>query len=425
MNLLRLSLLGYSVLACSVQASESAVSEQLAAQQAEIQALKAKMAQLEKLVRTQERIIRQLQLQSIKSLQTDIPRPSAPQPQKTEQTVQVLKEETEKELHIGAIHLGGFFDVIAHTRKDHQPKFQFGTFELDLEYHYDPFSINAALDWEGDEVSVGTGVVDFHLFGHRTPPRGPIFFQKAVHLQAGRFDVPFGNDYQFFASPDRVTLTAPLTTELVQNGGFNSDGVRIYGTWGGGDFAGYWIDSLYDSGGTSAGGRMGIGLREFRVYRPYKPARPRMRELSAGLSGVVDWDEEDHVANVVYGADFNIKAEWLQLRGEWIWRDEQQSGIDEDQAAWHLTLIGELAPWFNWPLRPYVRYGRWSPRFNFIVVNGRSYAVRSTPRFTIGLNYTVHHHLALKLEYFTLLGTSDRHSQLPDERGMAQLVVNF
>ena len=42
----------------------------------------------------------------------------------------------------------------------------------------------------------------------------------------GRFDLPYGVDYQHFASVDRPNVSAPITTERIQLGGYNSDGIR-------------------------------------------------------------------------------------------------------------------------------------------------------------------------------------------------------
>ena len=81
---------------------------------------------------------------------------------------------------------------------------------------------------DGNRAALGAGFLDLHVGGGRVAPRGAIFAERGVHLQAGRFDLPFGGDWAYFAAPDRGFGAAPLTTELVADGGLNSDGVRLF-----------------------------------------------------------------------------------------------------------------------------------------------------------------------------------------------------
>ncbi|HHJ40515.1 MAG: hypothetical protein AXA67_10430 [Methylothermaceae bacteria B42] len=404
-----------SALVLADSTTQNYLADQLTRQQREIQALKEKMQELEKLVESQANIIQQLQKEALPHTANHKP------PALAAETV--TKKETDGVILEG-LKFSGFFDVHGYTRGNRQPKLTFGTFELDLEYHHPShFAMNAALVWDGDEVTVGTGVVDYHWFGDQTPPRGRIFYQKAVHIQAGRFDIPFGNDYQFFATPDRITLTPPVTTELVQEGGFNSDGLRLYGTWGLVDFTAYWVDSLYDSGGTSFGSRLGLGLKEnlFYVHTHQSP-----RSLDIGVSTVLDWDEDSNLANIIYGADLSYSAHFFQVLGEWMYQDNREQASQElDEMAWHLTLILEAEPWLGWPLHPYLRYGRWDPDYSLINLDEQNFEIHALRRLTAGFNYQLNKHLALKLEYFTLFGRQSRMLFDTKSRGLAQLVVSF
>jgi hypothetical protein len=62
----------------------------------------------------------------------------------------------------------------------------------------------------------------------KTRPRG----EEGFHVQLGRFDVPFGNDWQFFASKDSVSISRPLTTDGIMDGGYNNVGLRVLGNNG-------------------------------------------------------------------------------------------------------------------------------------------------------------------------------------------------
>lgn len=67
-------------------------------------------------------------------------------------------------------------------------------------------------------AGIAVALIDYHLFDDRVPPRGRIFNNQGLQIQAGRFDLSFGIDYQNFANKDRVTVTVPLTTSRMQLG---------------------------------------------------------------------------------------------------------------------------------------------------------------------------------------------------------------
>ncbi len=71
--------------------------------------------------------------------------------------------------------------------------------------------LRRALVWDGDTAEIGVAVVDFHMFDDSIPARGRIFSEQGFHVQAGRFDLPFSTDYQYFAAPDRITVSAPMS----------------------------------------------------------------------------------------------------------------------------------------------------------------------------------------------------------------------
>lgn len=414
---------------------------ELARQEAEIAALKARLRQLEALVQRQAETLERLQTAGAGVPAGGSPGVAADSPGTAALEEASLKEKVHGwiEEKTGGLQLYGFFDLTARSRHsggdEHQPDFSLGVFEVDLEYPYgEHFAVSGALDWNGDGgVSVGTALIDYHWFDDRIPPRGRIFQDRAFHLQGGRFDLPFGIDYQYFATPDRVSVTAPISTERIQQGGFNSDGVRFYGTWKTLDFTGYWVKSVYGSGGTSAGGRLALsfGRNPYRLHRRDSP-----RVLDLGVSALADWNGREDLANVVYGGDLTFNTRYLQLLGEAMYRDGRQLVTDgngnplgeDDELAWHLTLIFELEPWLHWPLHPYVRYGRWNPGFDRVVDGDDDtllHRVHPLSRFTAGLNYTFNDYLALKLEYLTHLGGRTREPGFAHSRGAAQLVVNF
>ena len=126
-----------------------------------------------------------------------------------------------------SLKFSGFFDVSISNYKNQANIFQLGDFELDISHTFkNHFQVAAALVFnKGAEL--GVGFIDYHIYGGSINPRGRLFREKGLHIQVGKFDVPFGNDWQHFTSVDRLTVTQPLTTEIIMEGGYNDVGIRF------------------------------------------------------------------------------------------------------------------------------------------------------------------------------------------------------
>lgn len=233
------------------------------------------------------------------------------------------------------LEISGFFDVNAKTGNSTDQTFSLGSVELALDcVHDNHFGAASALVLCGNSsnadygapgavfcgnsgpgglsggntiAGIAVAMIDYHLYDDRVPPRGRIFNNQGLHIQAGRFDLPFGTDYQNFANKDRVTVTAPLTTSRMQLGGYNSDGIRSYGSWGHFNFAGFWTDAIYADAGHAIGGRLGLRFGD----RPYSVHSPR-KGIEFGVSHLSELDGDNRIRYSVYGADLGI--------GYGIWR---------------------------------------------------------------------------------------------------------
>lgn len=116
---------------------------------------------------------------------------------------------TEKDIDIlGQLKISGFFDVYISNYENKPNILETGNFELHIQNQYKSFQVAAALVFnEGAEL--GVAFIDYHLYGGGIAPRGRLFREKGMHIQVGRFDVPYGNDWQHFASVNRLTVTPP------------------------------------------------------------------------------------------------------------------------------------------------------------------------------------------------------------------------
>lgn len=378
--------------------------------------------------------------------------------------LQDLGEEV-KELKAAAqekgLDISGFFDVNAKTDNATDQNFSVGSVELDLEYNHSDnlaassalvlcgnssgadFSAPAAITCGGSGpggigaggAGIAVAVVDFHMFDHSIPPRGRIFNNQGFHIQAGRFDLPFSSDYQYFANTDRVTITAPITTSRMQFGGFNGDGVRSYGSWKNVNYSVFWTDAMYGNDGTSLGGRLGMTLGQ-NIYRSHN-SNPEGLEF--GLSHLADLDGDRNVRNMVYGADLSFGYGILKLQSELMWLKAQHNLFTADadgnevdrgkphEMAYHATLIANLEKYLAHPMSVFARYGRWQPKHRAIndSFDDSVVAINALSQLTVGLNYKYSDHLIIKFEYTDSLGTSTEEHYFDSSLGIAQMVVAF
>lgn len=355
------------------------------------------------------------------------------------------------------LDIGGFFDVNAKTDNSTDQNFSVGSVEIDLEYGYnDNFAASSALVLCGNSsgadfsapaaitcggsgpggigaggAGIAVALIDYHMFDHSIPPRGRIFNASGLHVQAGRFDLPFLSDYQNFANSDRVTVTAPITTSRMQFGGYNGDGVRSYGSWSMFNYSVFWTDAMYANDGTSLGGRLGVSLGQ-NVYRTHKSTGDG---IEFGVSHLSDLDKHRNLRHSVYGADLSMGYSFLKLKSELMWLNAHNNFVSADgtteldkpnELGYHATLLANLESFIHYPLTAFARYGRWQPHNrqgdDF---DGRLVAINNLSALTFGLNYKFNDYFRLKFEYTDSLGTQTQERYFDKNLGIAQMVVAF
>ncbi len=254
------------------------------------------------------------------------------------------------------LELSAFGDVASQYDDAGRQKLDWGAFELDATTSLS-HDLQAALAVVTDQISTSTPVwfFDYHTFGGRIAPRGRLWVEKGFHVQYGRFDVPFGNDWQFFASKDSVSISRPLTTELVMEGGYNDKGMRLLGNNGSINFNAFLLRGF--NRGRLAGGR--IGLTPFSDPFSLVNARePRTFEL--GLSYLYDavsgWKKSETafaVDSEVYVDDWSARFEYL------VRKREPMLGADiSKMRGWHFTqeYLFDEDDTHAWPTTVFLRY---------------------------------------------------------------------
>lgn len=255
------------------------------------------------------------------------------------------------------LQVGAFGDALwARDPETGRGRLDWGAAELDLGLDLHPdLQSAAAVVWTREQTLLTVGFLDFHLLGGRIAPRGRIWAEKGFHLQAGRFDVPFGSDWQFFASKDSVSISRPLTTSAIMDGGYNDAGVRALGNDGTFTFQVYALRGF--SKGRLYGGR--IGVMPFGNPFSLKDG-PAGKVAEFGLSAFYDRDGSGRSLGRALAWDAEFRGSVLQVRGEYL--DRRWNPVDGEPGhalrGWHLTVEVPLQDPLGWPVTVFSRVER-------------------------------------------------------------------
>jgi hypothetical protein len=309
----------------------------------------------------------------------------------TKTELEILKKQVNL---LSALKISGFFDVSISNYKNKPNVFLIGPFELDIEHNYEHFQVAAALVFH-DGAELSTGFIDYHLFGGRISPTGRLFQGEGLHLQVGRFDVPFGNDWRSFPAKDRITVTPPLTTELIMDGGYNDEGVRLLLNLVSVNVSMYMlkgIEEQYSYGGNSFGGRIGITP----LNNPFSLKSGTMPPLELGFSSIIDIDRNGTVAEKLYAGDIESKIGPLILSSEYYYRDKNAGIL---LYGYHITGGIDLSYFSRLPLIFYGRFDRFTSEEIVSINFAEGTDKNSISRITAGININIAHISYLKLEY--------------------------
>jgi hypothetical protein len=235
-----------------------------------------------------------------------------------------------------------------------------------------------------------------------------LFTEKGLHIQVGRFDVPFGNDWQYYASVDRVSVSPPLTTEMVMDGGYNDVGLRILRANVTYNYTLFMLRGIEE--GFSFGGR--FGFTPFN--NPFTLKKQELQLLEIGVSYMHDTDRGGTREERALAFDFESQVGPVRFQGEYVRRDYD---IDELRLeGFHLSTffdIGEVAR------VPVTLFGRYDHLRERPYENGET---GELSRLTVGVNVNLFDISTLKLEYLHFLKESDAFS---GGSFFAQLVITF
>jgi len=308
-----------------------------------------------------------------------------------------------------AIQLSGFFDVSASTYRNNPNIFDLGSFEFDIKKEFSKyFQVGAALVFADKQADLAVGFIDFHLFGGLIPARGNVFLESGFHLQVGKFDVPFGNDWQYYASLDRPTMSAPLTTTMLMNGGYNDVGFRVLGNRHFINYAGYVLKGTGD--GVAAGGRLAF----VPFNNPFTMQGMDAQPLDVGVAYLHDYSQTGMTEQKTFAADVEARFEFLRLQVEYYLRRDFVQGLRLD--GYQASLFGSFLDGGPLPFGLSVRYDAVQSKDDDGTIDQHLRRI-TLAGFIRPFDVTV-----LKLEYLHYLsGNEQQHG----DTVFAQLVIGF
>ena len=327
-----------------------------------------------------------------------------------------LEKKTDDKLNL---KINGFFDVNVSNYQNKPNIFNIGSFELELVHNYEKnFQVAAALVFD-EGAKLGVGFIDYHLFGGTISPRGRLYAEKGIHLQVGKFDVPFGNDWQYFTAPEMISVTSPLTTEVIMDGGYNDVGVRLLSNFVSFNFTLYMLRGIeqgYSYGGNSYGGR--VGFTPFST--PYQLNAKAKPELDVGVSYIGDFSKGGETAETLKAVDFESTLGMFTLRSEYYERDKKVGILYK---GYHVTGSLDFGVISSVPVTIFGRYeyvltSRYEvPKEDNILRRG-----------AVGLNINISSISYLKFEYQKYLEVYDDYMEdeyFNDQLYYLQLIITF
>jgi len=254
--------------------------------------------------------------------------------------------------------LFGFWDVGAFVPSGGTASSLIGDLEFDFERSIGSYvqAAGAVVYNREAGTQMSVGFVDYHFRGGMIAPRGRIFAEKGFHIQAGRFDIPFGGDWKSFASKDRIEVTPPLTTEMIMDGGYNDYGARVVATHAAINYTGYVLRGLGQ--GKAFGGR--IGLTPFST--PYVMVGSRDPLFEAGISYLYDTDAAGGPENRIAALDLETRLSGLKVQLEYLTRNgiSDEDGSRVRRKGFHISASEDLPSIGRIPLKIYGCYERFN-----------------------------------------------------------------
>lgn len=330
-----------------------------------------------------------------------------------EKKLLALEENNSGAEETGLLHeleLAGFFDVNAGDYGTYQNGYEMGVLELDINKNMgSKFSVATALVFTEDSASAAVGFIDFSLSGGTISPRGRVFSEYGWHIQAGLFDQIIGNDYRYFAAADRVSITAPLSTDNTMDGGYGDTGLRLI--WQGRALSASLFMTKGKSDGSSFGGR--IGLTPFSS--PYSVTSDNAGLLDIGVSALYDMSSQGRTEEQILAFDIESNISIFTLRAE-DYLKETRVASENLLHGYHVTLLADTESFSTLPVTVFTRFDSSEEysgdpcNFSDCFSTDRNFTGRSS-RFSGGFHLLLYEIAVFKFEYSNYIQAAENRNR--------------
>lgn len=254
-----------------------------------------------------------------------------------------------------SIEMSGFFDVVtAFNQPSHEvSRFSLGQAELDLTKKVSPM-INTliAVCYSSTTSAFGVGVatVDIHPANYSQKSWGALGKMESFGLIAGKFDIPFGLDWQQYGSITRKLITMP-TVCAETHAGWNDIGLQAYFSSERLNFTTFAVNGFASMAETSWM-ELNLETNEYEEQTETINTTPSnafgarlglkpVQQLEVGASYAEGLNKSDKVEMSIWGLDSRAALGNLMVQGEYISHTKNRSITNEKSCGYY--ILGEYS----------------------------------------------------------------------------------
>ncbi len=286
------------------------------------------------------------------------------------------------------LEISGFFDVVGNyqTSADDKTSFGLGQAELDLENQIaDNVAASVAIAYNNTTggFELGEATLEISLFEDENNTI------TSASVSAGQFDIPFGIDYNVYASIDRKLVSPPLVIDFTHEG-WNDFGVQFNMNWQYGNFVAYGVngfESSYLISDAAHALAMSLSIGDEVNTTPANAFGTRVgltpvSDLEVGGSLAFGINQSNKSEMLMFGGDLQYAIADFCFKGEYIQHSLNRSIEEEKNKGYYFQALYNINQVFLTG-----RYGAFQP-------DGADWV----DRYTIGAGYAIADAIELRFE---------------------------
>lgn len=244
---------------------------------------------------------------------------------------------------VGGLDICGFFDVISSysNSSDDEADFAINQAEVDFENQLsDNILAAAAIAWNGDDgvFELAVAALEMGVYNNEET------FVSSLGFTAGQFDVPFGIDFNEYASPDNRFITGPLVVEH-SHAGWNDFGLQFNMDTKVGNLTIFGVNGFESSAEVlDEVESLALGEEVFEEVdtTPAFAIGTRLgftplSFLEIGTSYSTGWNADNKSEMMLWGTDLQFNMFDFELKGSYILHSVNRSIAEENNRGYYMT----------------------------------------------------------------------------------------